>query len=75
MQKVCSMRYTVLPPALKFGAAELGGLKVVQHHAIFALFPQLVAIRLQAAHKHVHGDLHHVLTTGTLKKNKRTGEE
>lgn len=71
LQEVCTMGYTVLPPALEFGAAELSALKVVQHHAVFALLPQFIAIWLQAAHKHIHGDLHHVLTTGTLKKNKQ----
>ena len=39
---------------------------MVQHCNVFALLPSVVAIRLQAAHKHVHGDLHHVLSTGTL---------
>lgn len=65
------MGYTMLPPALQFGAAKLSGLKVVQHRGVLALLPQLVAIWLQAAHKHIHGDLHHVLTAGTLEKNKR----
>lgn len=65
------MGYTVLPPALEFGAAELSGLKVIQHRAVFALLPQLIAIWLQAAYKHIHGDLHHVFTAGTLQKNKQ----
>lgn len=62
------MRYALLPPALQFGAAKLSGLKVIQHRCVLALLPQLVAIWLQAAHKHIHGDLHHVLTAGTLVK-------
>lgn len=74
-QEIFSIHYAPLPPALQFGAAEFCGFEVIQHCVVFALLPQLIAIWLQAAHKHIHGDLHHVFTTGTLKenKNKQTG--
>lgn len=66
-QDVGSVADTVLPPPLQLGAGEPRGLQVVQHCGVFALLPQLIAVWLQAAHKHVHGDLHHVFAAGTLK--------
>lgn len=65
-QEIFSICYAPLPPALQFWAAEFRGFEVIQHCVVFALLPQLIAIWLQAAHKHIHGDLHHVFTTGTL---------
>lgn len=58
----------MLPPALQLRAGELCGLQVVQHCCVFALLPQLIALGLQAAHKHIHGDFHHVLPAGTLER-------
>lgn len=72
-QDVSSIADTVLPPPLQLGAGELRGLQVVQHCGVFALFPQLVAVWLQAADKHVHGDLHHVFAAGTLKDTQGSG--
>lgn len=71
-QEFLSERDPVLPPVLQLRAGEDRGLLVVQDRGIFALLPLIVAIGLQTAHKHVHGDLHHVLTARTLQKNKQT---
>lgn len=54
-------------PGTQLGAAQGRGPRVVQHRQVFALLPQLVALRLQDAHEDVHGDLDHVLPARALR--------
>lgn len=45
------------------------GFGVVDGCVVLPSFPQLVAVRLVLVHKHIHGNLHHVLTAWTLRGN------
>lgn len=67
-QEFLSVCDSVFPPVLQLGAGEVRGFEVVQDRVVFPLFPQIIAVGLQAADKDVHGDLHHVFTTRALQK-------
>ena len=47
---------------------------MVDGAGVFALQPALVALRLEEAHKRVHGDLHHVFTARALRERDRERE-
>lgn len=45
----------------EFGSLRCG-FGVVDGSVVFPCFPQLVTVRLVLEHKHIHRNLHHVLT-------------
>lgn len=55
----------------KFGSFW-SGQSMVDNGTVLPSFPEFVALGLEPPHKHVHGDLHHILSAGALTKERAT---
>jgi len=57
-----------LQPGLQLGRGPGRGGRVVEQRRILPQHPGGVAVGLEALHKGLHGDLHHVLAAGALQR-------